>query len=129
VESKEMYSSGSQANWKTQLRKGFLDLCIVNCLRAREFYGYDLVQVLKRIEGASMREGIIYPVLARLQEDGIVTSETRPSTSGPPRKYYRITKKGLEVLNEMNTHWQRMVSAMSAAINLEREKKDEHGNS
>lgn len=120
-----MSPKGSHANWKTQLRKGFLDLCILNCLRTREFYGYDLVQQLKQIEGTSMREGIIYPVLARLQDDGIVTSEKRPSTSGPPRKYYCITKKGQGVLEEMNTHWQHMVSAMNSAINFERDHNDE----
>lgn len=106
------------ANWKTQLRKGFLDLCILNHLAAQEFYGYDLVQRLKGIEGMSMREGIVYPILARLQDEGMVTSEKRPSTSGPPCKYYQITDKGRGGLREMNAHWRNMVSAMDAAIDF-----------
>jgi PadR family transcriptional regulator PadR len=113
-----------QANWKTQLRKGFLDLCILNHLAAQEFYGYDLVQQLKQGEGTAMREGIIYPVLARLQDEGIVTSEKRPSTSGPPRKYYQITKKGRHVLQEMNAHWRQMTAAMENSIQQRKERDD-----
>ncbi len=109
-------------NWKTQVRKGFLDLCILNHLGAKEFYGYDLVQQLKKGEGTTMREGIIYPVLARLQEDGLVTSVKRPSNSGPPRKYYQITKDGRAALNEMNAHWRDMAIAMDASIALKKEK-------
>ena len=124
-----MPETGSQENWKTQLRKGFLDLCILNHLAAREFYGYDLVQQLKKSEGTAMREGIIYPVLARLQDDGIVTSEKRPSSSGPPRKYYQITKKGHHVLQVMNAHWQHMAAAMDAAAKFEKDNGDDQENS
>jgi len=113
-----MPSSEARTNWKTQLRKGFLDLCILNHLAAREFYGYDLVQHLRGIDGMDMREGIVYPILARLQEEGIVTSEKRPSTSGPPCKYYQITAKGRGALRDMNKHWRSMVSAMDAAIDF-----------
>ncbi len=99
-------------NWKTQLRKGFLDLCILNFLARRPYYGYDLVQELKTIEGTAMREGIVYPILARLQADGLVESETRPSDSGPPRKYYAATREGRACLKEMNSHWKVMTAAM-----------------
>ena len=120
-----MSTEGSLNNWKTQLRKGFLDLCILNYLNAREFYGYDLVQELKQVEGTSMREGIIYPVLARLQDDGLVQSQKRPSSSGPPRKYYWTTDAGRQVLAEMNAHWQEMVKAMDSAIGFTGDANDE----
>ncbi|MCP4642434.1 MAG: helix-turn-helix transcriptional regulator [bacterium] len=120
-----MAKEDSRGNWKTQLRKGFLDLCILNCLRAREFYGYDLVQELKRLEGGAMREGIIYPVLARLQDDRLVVSEKRPSSAGPPRKYYRLTKQGEKVLDDMNAHWKQMASVMNTLIRKGTEKRDE----
>jgi len=114
----------SIANWRTQLRKGFLDLCVLNCLNVREYYGYDFVQELKQIEGAAIREGIVYPILARMQEDGFVTSEKRPSSSGPPRKYYQITPAGQAVLQEMNEIWRQMVAAMDVARNRKEEKAD-----
>ncbi len=120
-----MSGNGPLTNWRTQLRKGFLDLCILNHLAAKEFYGYDLVQQMKAAEGTSMREGIIYPVLARLHEDGLVTNVTRSSNSGPPRKYYQITKAGRGALEEMNAHWRNMAAAMEASIALEKEKTDE----
>jgi PadR family transcriptional regulator PadR len=112
-------------NWKTQLRKGYLDLCILNHLANEEFYGYDLVQKLKEAEGTTMREGIIYPVLARLQDDGFVTSVKRPSTSGPPRKYYQITDAGRTALSDMNTHWHTMVAAMHASTEIRKEPRHE----
>jgi len=120
-----MARDGSLTNWKTQLRKGFLDLCILNHLAAREFYGYDLVQQLKQADGTSMREGIIYPILARLQEDGLVTSVKRPSDSGPPRKYYQVTEEGRMALEEMNSHWRTMAAAMEASIAANKERADE----
>ncbi len=119
-----MTETPSVSNWRTQLRKGFLDLCVLNCLNVREYYGYDLVQKLKQIEGAAIREGIVYPILARMQEDGFVTSEKRPSTSGPPRKYYQITPAGQAVLQEMNEIWRQMMAAMDVALNSEEERTD-----
>jgi PadR family transcriptional regulator PadR len=68
-------------------------------------HGYQMVQVLKGIEGMKIREGNIYPILARLGTDGVITSETKPSPDGPPRKYYQLTSKGEEILIEMNGHW------------------------
>ena len=102
-------------NWKTQLRKGFLDLCILNCLSRRSYYGYDLVQDLKRIEALQMREGTIYPILARLEEDGLVASSMERSSSGPPRKVFRITRTGRGAAGDMNAHWQQLIAAVGLA--------------
>ena len=99
-------------NWKTQLRKGILELCILNALKVKEYYGYDLVQSLKKIDVLQMREGTVYPILARLEEDGLVTSETRPSSSGPPRKYVRITPAGRAYVADANDHWREIVVAV-----------------
>ncbi len=92
-------------NWQTQLRKGLLELVILNMLREGACHGYQMVQSLKLIEGMKIREGNIYPILARLGTDGVITSETKPSPDGPPRKYYQLTEKGEEILIEMNGHW------------------------
>ena len=107
--------------WKTQLRKGLLDLCVLNFLSAHEYYGYDLVQEMKEIDGLQMREGMIYPILARLEEDGLVRSERRPSDAGPPRKYFIITEAGREAVQQMNRHWQLMEVAVRMASHAERE--------
>lgn len=120
-----MTDNGAPNNWKTQMRKGFLDLCILNYLDAHEWYGYDLVQELRQVEGTTMRESIIYPLLARLQDDGLVISEKRPSTAGPPRKYYQITEPGRRVLQEMNAHWHGLVAAMETAMQFGKEQRHE----
>ena len=108
-------------NWQTQLRKGLLELCVLNLLKVREYYGYDLVQELKQIDGLRMREGTVYPILARLKEDGLVASEMGRSDAGPPRKYFRITSEGERTLEEMNKHWNLLELAVRSARKRETE--------
>ena len=67
---------------------------------------------MKRIEGLQIREGNIYPVLARLETDGLVTSYSQPSTDGPPRKYFRLTDVGQKALEDMNRHWDQLISSL-----------------
>ena len=105
----------SLPNWKTQLRKGLLDLCVLNLLAAREYYGYDLVQDLKTIDGLQIREGNVYPILGRLEEEGLVTADVRPSDSGPPRKYFHITPTGRKAAEAMNEHWDEIGRAVRSA--------------
>ena len=93
-------------NWQTQLRKGLLELVILNLLREGRCHGYEMVQKLKQLHGLKIREGNIYPILARLQTDGLIKSTARPSPEGPPRKYYELTKSGKEYLGKMNSHWE-----------------------
>ena len=102
-------------NWKTQLRKGLLDLCILNLLKQRKYHGYDLVQTLKRMEVFLMREGTVYPVLARLAEDRLVRSETAKSSAGPPRKYFTLTADGVAYVARANEHWNGIVTAIRQA--------------
>ena len=92
-------------NWQTQLRKGLLELVILNLLSDGACHGYQMVQTLKNIKGLKIREGNIYPILARLQIDGMIKSKTIPSQDGPPRKHYELTKIGQEKLDQMNSHW------------------------
>ena len=99
-------------NWQTQLRKGLLDLCVLYLLSSAECYGYDLVQAMKRMPALAIREGTVYPILARLLEEGLVTSEVRPSDEGPPRKYYMLTPAGRQVLAAMNGHWEDVENAV-----------------
>ncbi len=96
------------SNWQSQLRKGLLDMVILNFLRRRRCHGYEMVQALKKIEGLQIREGNIYPILARLEMDAMLTSTRQASVEGPPRKYYEVTKLGRSIVDEMNRHWDQM---------------------
>ena len=99
-------------NWQTQLRKGLLDVVVLNLLSRGPSHGYEMVQKMKRIEGLQIREGNIYPVLARLEIDGLVTSYSQSSTDGPPRKYFKLTDAGQKALGEMNSHWDRIIGSI-----------------
>jgi PadR family transcriptional regulator PadR len=99
-------------NWQTQLRKGLLDIVILNLLRGGRRHGYEMVQTLKQIEGLGIREGNIYPILARLETDGLVISYSEASRDGPPRKYFRLTESGRKVLIDMNAHWDRIIDSI-----------------
>ena len=92
-------------NWQTQLRKGLLELVVLNLLQDTPRHGYEMVQALKKLQGFKIREGNIYPILARLQTDGAIKSKTMPSRDGPPRKYFELTDSGKNNLKQMNGHW------------------------
>ncbi len=115
----------SLQNWKTQLRKGLLELCVLNYLQRRKYHGYELVQYLKRIDVLQMREGTIYPILARLEEDGLVTHSVRPSENGPPRKYFQTTRAGRAAAQAMNRHWKDVEAAVRLATSPLQETCDE----
>ncbi len=99
-------------NWQTQLRKGLLDVVIMDLLRHSRCHGYEMVQKLKQIEGLKIREGNIYPILARLETDGLVTSESVASQDGPPRKYFALTDLGLKTLDNMSSHLDRIFESI-----------------
>lgn len=96
------------SKWQSQLRKGILEMVILNLLQFGKCHGYEMVQNLKKIEGLQMREGNIYPILARLEMEALLTSSKQRSVEGPPRKYYEITGLGLSTITEMNRHWDQM---------------------
>ena len=99
-------------NWRTQLRKGLLDIAILNLLQHGRRHGYEMAQTLKKTQGLAVREGNIYPVLARLQVDGLVSSHTEASADGPPRRYFKLTEVGLDVLADMNSHWDEIIESI-----------------
>jgi PadR family transcriptional regulator PadR len=92
-------------NWRTQVRKGLLELATINILQNGKLYGYDIVQKFKKFEGLKIREGNIYAILNRLKIDGIVRALEGPAINGPPRLYFELTKHGYSTLQEMNSHW------------------------
>ncbi|HCO96403.1 MAG TPA: PadR family transcriptional regulator [Phycisphaerales bacterium] len=93
-------------NWTNQLRKGVLELCILKDIRNRKMYGYEIVRHLRKIEGLIISEGAIYPILSRLKRQGLVDTSIQESSEGPPRKYYKLTEEGEEMVSQMNAYWQ-----------------------
>lgn len=93
----------------TQLRKGFLAYCVLRVCLAKPKYTSDIIAKLRDAQLVVV-EGTIYPLLARLQRDGLLQHEWQESEQGPPRKYYLTTPYGTDVvahlgkqINELTT--------------------------
>lgn len=96
----------------TQMRKGTLQYCVLALLADEERYGFDLVRALAETDGMVTTEGTIYPLLSRLRKDGLVETTWRESSSGPPRRYYRLTKAGRAALDGFKDEWGRFRDAV-----------------
>lgn len=92
--------------WIAQMRKGLVELCVLAALRGREAYGYEILQHLAEADCLAFGESTVYPVLARLAQDGMIKVRVAPSPAGPPRRYYRLTSIGEARLREMLAYWQ-----------------------
>lgn len=93
-------------NWTTQVRKGVLELSILNALLHKERYAYELVKRLLGVDGLGVSEGTIYPLLSRLRMQGLVSTRLEESTQGPARKYYTLTPEGRKVAGQMNQYFE-----------------------
>ncbi|MCC7300788.1 MAG: PadR family transcriptional regulator [Verrucomicrobia bacterium] len=99
-------------SWITQLRKGLIELCILNLLARGESYGYELLQALQGIEELVVTDSTVYPILSRLRKDGCLKVQVKPSSSGPPRRYFSLTTLGKQRAREMNLYWNNLQVAI-----------------
>ena len=100
----------------TQLRRGVLEFCVLSLLREEELYGFDLVRRLSDVDGMVTSEGTIYPLLSRMRRAGWVTTTWRESESGPPRRYYAITRAGQHALTGFTAEWQRFRDSVDGVL-------------
>ncbi len=100
--------------WAVQVRKGLLELCVLNSLFAEERYGYELVQSLVASPRLGLTEGTLYPLLSRLRAQGLVRTRLVESSSGPARKYYGLTASGRRAVRAMNEHFDAIVKDLQA---------------
>lgn len=104
------YSDEDRDRRITQLRKGILELAVMGVLYHERHYGYSLVRALTETGSISLKEGTIYPILARLDRDGLVRSEWVESDQGPPRKYYELTTSGRQLFDELSKEFELLIS-------------------
>ena len=98
-------------NTKAQMRKGVLEFCILSILKKGEAYPSDIIAELKNSKMIVV-EGTIYPLLTRLKNGEVLVYRWEESKSGPPRKYYSLSKKGEELLVELEVTWNELVHAV-----------------
>ena len=88
-----------------QLLKGVLEYCVLKLIAQEPTYGYEIVMHLKQVGFSDLSESTLYPLLLRLEQQGKVTVERRPSPKGPSRKYYIVTEEGRQALLEFRQDW------------------------
>ena len=97
-----------------QLKKGALELCVLALLARRESYAYEIASMLAAAVG--MGEGTIYPLMRRMQDDGLVDTRLVESSSGPPRKYYRLTPSGRTAFAAQKREWRAFADAVNQLL-------------
>lgn len=102
-------------NIKAQMRKGILEFCILLLSSKEKVYASEILQELKSIN-LIVVEGTLYPLLTRLKNSGLLKYDWEESKSGPPRKYYSITKEGKEFLNDMKGVWKELDQSINQLI-------------
>jgi PadR family transcriptional regulator PadR len=92
-------------NIKSQMRKGYLEYCILLILRKKASYASDIISELKDAKMIVV-EGTLYPLLTRLKNADLLDYRWEESSQGPPRKYYEMTEKGKFFLDELENAWE-----------------------
>ncbi|MCI9405793.1 MAG: PadR family transcriptional regulator [Oscillospiraceae bacterium] len=91
-----------------QLKRGILNICILQLLKEKDRYGYDIIKILQGFF-PDTEESTLYAILRRLHKEGLTRLYTSGEIShGPPRKYYKISDKGKEALQQAVSSWRRI---------------------
>jgi PadR family transcriptional regulator len=104
----------AESTTQIQLKKGALELCVLALLARRESYAYEIASTLAT--GVGMGEGTIYPLMRRMQDDGLVDTRLVESNSGPPRKYYRLTPAGRAAFAAQKREWRSFIDAVNQLL-------------
>lgn len=103
-------------NTQVQMRKGILEFCILHIISRGEVYASDMLEELTSAR-IMVVEGTLYPLLTRLKKAELVDYKWVESSSGPPRKYYTITEKGMLFLDHLSETWAELAASTNKIIN------------
>lgn len=98
----------------TQFKKGVMELLVLSLLSNKDRYGYELVDVIS--QHIEITEGTIYPLLRRMNKDNYVDTYLQESSSGPPRKYYKLTSLGKKYYLDLKNQWEGFVDSVNKII-------------
>ncbi|MBU0981524.1 PadR family transcriptional regulator [Patescibacteria group bacterium] len=102
-------------NIQAQVRKGILEFAILIIIKGGEIYANGIIKKLKKTD-LIVVEGTLYPLLSRLKRNELVEYVWKESKSGPPRKYYKLTKKGAEFLDVLEESWGSLYKSINSLI-------------
>lgn len=103
-------------NLKSQMRKGMLEFCVLLLLSRSDAYVSEIIARMKEAH-LIVVEGTLYPLLTRLKNDELLGYRWEESPSGPPRKYYSITPRGRQFLDELHNSWNEINQTVNHIIN------------
>ena len=106
---------GGAAKLLAQMRRGAIEFCVLALLRDKDRYGLDLARTLAA-DGVVTSEGTIYPLLARLRQEGLVETTWHESPQGPPRRYYQLTEDGRAALDAFIVQWRQFRDAVDVML-------------
>jgi len=102
-------------NWHSQLRKGLLPLFALYILEQKARYGYELVQEIKSVFRIEVAEGTLYPLLRRLESQGLLVSEWREEEKRNKR-FYRLSADGKLILKQLSAEWKSINASLEGII-------------
>jgi len=103
---------------RSQLLRGVLDLCLLAVIGEGPAYGYEMTKRLRARGMSIVGEGSIYPLLGRLERDGLVETRREASNGGPPRKYYSLSSNGKQSLETGVEEWKTARDGIDRALDL-----------
>jgi PadR family transcriptional regulator PadR len=112
-------------NTKAQMRKGVLEFCILSILSHGDAYPSEIIERMKEAK-LIVVEGTLYPLLTRLKNMGLLSYRWEESTSGPPRKYYKLTTVGEQFLKELEATWDELVESVEQTTRPKPKSKKEN---
>ncbi|MGI8514316.1 MAG: PadR family transcriptional regulator [Acidimicrobiia bacterium] len=112
-----MVPSQTGQEHSSQLLKGVLDMCLLALVAEQPTYGYEMARKLEERGLHLASEGSIYPLLSRLQRQGLVEGYLVESGGGPARKYYRLAAAGTLTLSAWISDWNALAAGVNGVIN------------
>jgi PadR family transcriptional regulator PadR len=109
-------TSAAPAPWPTEWLRGALGVCVLHVIAAGPTYGYAIASALADAGLGPIKGGTLYPLLARLEEAGLVTVEWRAGDGGPGRKFYALTDAGRDEHQRQTAHWQAFTEVTSTFV-------------
>lgn len=97
----------------SQMLKGTLEGCVLAIISKEETYGYEISEQLMEYGFGKITEGTIYPLLLRLEKNELISATYKASELGPRRKYYKLTEKGNDALEDFFQSYRELSDAVN----------------
>jgi PadR family transcriptional regulator, regulatory protein PadR len=110
--------------WISQMRKGFVEFCVLAVVRGGADYGYLIYKKLNETNALAFTESTVYPAINRMMREGLLSSfQSAARSEGPPRRYYVLAEEGKLRLTKMEAYWGTLKQDMDALLTAKEQDK------